>query len=185
MMRPKETLVTCQLALTVIPRGTRRTSRTRTILKTSKRTSRRTSRRMTSPRTSSSRTGTNRTGMVKVQFLPFPRSTEASYIISENASSPIFRRRWKSKVDCCLPTAEINVFCFLSSLPLLLPATTAVFGSSLSSVYSKLTLVRRCGLAYQYDWRGFVGPKKCGPLSIIQSSLAELFNKFFLCLPVM
>jgi hypothetical protein len=62
--------------------------------------------------------------------------------------------RWKSNVDCCLLTAEINganVFCFLSSLPLLPLATTAVFGSSLSFLYSKLTLVRRCGLAYQYD----------------------------------
>ena len=39
------------------------------------------------------------------------------------------------------------------------PSTTAVFGSYLSSLYSLLTLFRWCGLAYPYDWRGFVGPK--------------------------
>ncbi len=32
--------------------------------------------------------------------------------------------------------------------------------SFLSSLYSLLTLYRRCGLAYPYDWRGFVGTKK-------------------------
>jgi hypothetical protein len=47
-------------------------------------------------------------------------------------------------------------FCCLSSLPLLIPATTALFGSYLSSLYS----YRGCGLAYPYDWRGFVGAKK-------------------------
>jgi hypothetical protein len=31
------------------------------------------------------------------------------------------------------------------------PATTVVFGSYLSSLYSQLTLYRRCGLAYPYD----------------------------------
>jgi hypothetical protein len=49
------------------------------------------------------------------------------------------------------------------------PATTAVFGSSyLSSLYFYLTLYRGCGLAYPYNWRGFVGAKKVepGPLSI-------------------
>ncbi len=30
----------------------------------------------------------------------------------------------------------------------------------LSSIYSKLTLYCRCGLAYPYDWKGFVGDKK-------------------------
>jgi hypothetical protein len=34
------------------------------------------------------------------------------------------------------PSNGANVFCFLSSLPLLPPATTAVFGSYLSSLYS-------------------------------------------------
>jgi hypothetical protein len=39
-----------------------------------------------------------------------------------------------------------NVFCFPSSLPLLLPATTAVFGSYLSSLFSSNTVspVRAC-----------------------------------------
>jgi hypothetical protein len=45
-------------------------------------------------------------------------------------------------------------------LPLLPPATTAVLGSYLSSLYSLLTLYRRCGLDYPYDRRGFVGAKK-------------------------
>jgi hypothetical protein len=31
-----------------------------------------------------------------------------------------------------------------------------MFGSYLSSLYSLLTLHRRCGLAYPYDWRGFL-----------------------------
>ncbi len=46
-----------------------------------------------------------------------------------------------------------TVFCFLSSLPLLPPATTTVFGSYLTISL----LYRLCGLAYSYDWRGFVG----------------------------
>ncbi len=42
-----------------------------------------------------------------------------------------------------------------------LPATTAVVGCYLSSLYSQLTLYRWCGLAYPYDWRGFfAGTKK-------------------------
>ncbi len=53
-----------------------------------------------------------------------------------------------------------NVFCFLSSLPLLPPATTAVFVSYLSSLHSYLMLYRRCGLAYPNDGGGFVGPKR-------------------------
>jgi hypothetical protein len=52
-------------------------------------------------------------------------------------------------------TNRANVFCFLSSLLLLLPATTAVFGSWLSK-----TLYRGLGLAYLYDWRGFVRAEK-------------------------
>jgi len=43
------------------------------------------------------------------------------------------------------------------------PATTAIFGSYLSSLYSIfLTLYRRCWLAYLIvgGLRGFVGPKK-------------------------
>jgi hypothetical protein len=58
--------------------------------------------------------------------------------------------------------ADLNradVLCFLSSLPLLPTATTVVFGSYLSSLYCYLTLYCRCGLAYPYDGRGFVGPK--------------------------
>ncbi len=49
---------------------------------------------------------------------------------------------------------RVQCICFLSSLPLLHPTTMAVFGSSVSPV-------RACpGLAYSYDWRGFVGAKK-------------------------
>jgi hypothetical protein len=63
-----------------------------------------------------------------------------------------------------------NVFCFLSSLPLLPPSITAAIGSYLSSLYSSLTLYRRCRLAYPYDWRGFVGATTedaRGPLSML------------------
>ncbi len=35
-------------------------------------------------------------------------------------------------------------------------ATTAVFGSYLPSLYSWLRLYCWCGLAYPFDWRGFV-----------------------------
>jgi hypothetical protein len=49
---------------------------------------------------------------------------------------------------------------FLSSLPLLPPATKAAFDSCLSSLYTELTLYRGGGLAYPYKWRGFVGAKK-------------------------
>jgi hypothetical protein len=63
---------------------------------------------------------------------------------------------------------EANVFCFLSSLPLLPPATTAVFGYS--------TLNKHCIAGSDtYDGRGFVGPPKeddLEPLSM-QSSLGE------------
>ncbi len=56
-----------------------------------------------------------------------------------------------------------NVFCFLSSLPLLpqLPRLCLTPGY-LSSLYSWQTLYLGCGLAYAYpyDWRGFVGAKK-------------------------
>jgi hypothetical protein len=45
---------------------------------------------------------------------------------------------------------EASVFCFLSSLLFLSPATTAVFGSYHSSLYSKLTLYFRRGLASPY-----------------------------------
>jgi hypothetical protein len=50
-----------------------------------------------------------------------------------------------------------SVFCFLSSLPLLPPATKAVLRFYLSSLHSQLPLYRRCSLAYPYDGRGFVG----------------------------
>jgi hypothetical protein len=53
-----------------------------------------------------------------------------------------------------------NVFCFLSFLPLLPPTITAVFGSYLLSLCSSLTLYRRCRLAFPYDGRSFVGPKR-------------------------
>ncbi len=47
--------------------------------------------------------------------------------------------------------------------PLLSPATTAVFGSSL---YSMLALYSRFALAYTHDWRGFVGAKNKTSMSI-------------------
>jgi hypothetical protein len=50
------------------------------------------------------------------------------------------------------------VFCRLYPSPPP-PATTAVIGSYLSSLYSSLTLYRGCGLAYPYDYRGFDGKK--------------------------
>jgi hypothetical protein len=55
-----------------------------------------------------------------------------------------------------------SLLCFLSSLPLIPQATTAVFGSYLSSLYSLLTMYRRFGIAYLhvYDGRGFLRPKK-------------------------
>jgi hypothetical protein len=59
-------------------------------------------------------------------------------------------------------TNGANVFCFLSSLPLLPhPATTTLFGCYLSSLYSRVTLyhVQDCA-ANPYNGRGFVGPKK-------------------------
>jgi hypothetical protein len=59
------------------------------------------------------------------------------------------------------------------------PATTVVFGSYLSSLYSLLKLYRRCGLACAYDWRGVVGAKKktCVGLLIIPSSLGYILSK--------
>ncbi len=65
------------------------------------------------------------------------------------------------------------VFCFLLSFPLFpQPPRHAVFGSYLSSLFSLITLYHRCGLAFPYDQRGFVGAKKktgvgTGHLSII------------------
>jgi hypothetical protein len=50
-------------------------------------------------------------------------------------------------------------FGFLSSLPLLTPATT-VFESDLSSIYSQLPIAAPVRAVYPYDGRGFVGPKK-------------------------
>jgi hypothetical protein len=48
-----------------------------------------------------------------------------------------------------------NVFCFLSSLPLLFPATIAVFGSYLLT--NTESPARACLSIY---WRGFVGAQK-------------------------
>jgi hypothetical protein len=69
---------------------------------------------------------------------------------------------------------------FLSSLLLLPPAITAVFGSYLSSLYSLLTLYRGCGFAYPYDWRGFVGAKKKTSvvLSVFNSSTVYIHNVY-------
>ncbi len=49
-------------------------------------------------------------------------------------------------------------FCRLNTFSPL--ATTAVFGSYLSSLYSYPSLYRRCRFTYQNDGIGFVGPKK-------------------------
>ncbi len=74
-----------------------------------------------------------------------------------------------------------NVFCFLSSLLLLPPATAAVFGSYLSSLYFLLTLYRGWGLAYPYDLRGFVGPKKktSVALSVLNPPWEYCIRKFY------
>jgi hypothetical protein len=64
------------------------------------------------------------------------------------------------------PGSKANTFCFLSSLPLLPPATTAMFGVSLLSTNTD----HRYMLAYPYYWRGFVGAKmktSVGPLVLI------------------
>jgi hypothetical protein len=77
-------------------------------------------------------------------------------------------------------------FCRLNTFSPL--ATTAVFGSYLSSLYSYPSLYRRCRFTYQNDGIGFVGPKKktsvgllvFNPLSI-QSSLVSTSS--FFCNP--
>ncbi len=58
---------------------------------------------------------------------------------------------------------EASYYCFVFSVvfnPPPPPANTAVSGSYLSSLYSihynTLLYYRGCGLAYPYDWRGFV-----------------------------
>ncbi len=73
--------------------------------------------------------------------------------------------------EAFIDTNGANVFCFLSFLSTspLPPATTAVFDYCLSSLYSYLTLRRRCGLAYPYDWRGSMG-------AIKKTSVGFLFN---------
>ncbi len=47
------------------------------------------------------------------------------------------------------------------------PAIMVMFGSYLSSLYPQLTLYRGCGLAYPYDWRGFVRVKKKTSLDLL------------------
>ncbi len=47
-----------------------------------------------------------------------------------------------------------NVFCFLSSLPLPLPLPPR-------------QCLAQCGLAYPYDWRGFVGTTKKTSVGLI------------------
>jgi hypothetical protein len=61
---------------------------------------------------------------------------------------------------------------FLSSLPLLSPATTAVLGSYMSFFYSQLTLCRPCGFAYLYGSHGSQKEDDRGSLRI-QSSLVQ------------
>ncbi len=72
-----------------------------------------------------------------------------------------------------------EVFCFLSSLPLLPQATTAVFGSYLTiSLLLTKTVSPVCACLFiQYDWRGFVGAanKTSMDLLVFCSILSGLF----------
>ncbi len=65
-----------------------------------------------------------------------------------------FRGRWTAFV--LASTNGANVFCFLSSLPFLPPATTAVFGPYMPFLYT-VSPVRACLSIW---WRGFVGAKE-------------------------
>jgi hypothetical protein len=87
-----------------------------------------------------------------------------------------------------------TVFCFLSSLPLLTPASTAVFGSSLSSLYYDCIAQRGffIGIADPYDWRGCVGAKNKTSvvLSVLNSSMVlglsrNLSSTIFFFTPLM
>jgi hypothetical protein len=73
-------------------------------------------------------------------------------------------------VSSHFPTGA-NVFCFLSSSPLLPPAATIVFESycHLSTVLITNIVFPMRACLYPYDGIGFVGPQKedeCGPLSV-------------------
>jgi hypothetical protein len=68
---------------------------------------------------------------------------------------------------------EANVFCFLSSLSLLPPATTTVFGSYLSSLYSKPNTASPVWICLLERFRGSQKQDDRGPLSI-QSLWATL-----------
>jgi hypothetical protein len=61
---------------------------------------------------------------------------------------------------------EANVFCFLSSLSLLLPATTTVFGSYLLSLYSKPNTVSPVWICLLERFRGSQKEDDRGPLGI-------------------
>jgi hypothetical protein len=54
----------------------------------------------------------------------------------------------------------------------------SVFGSYLSSLYSYLELYRRCGLAYSYDWRGFVGAKKKTSLCLAVFNSSMIYSDY-------
>jgi len=74
------------------------------------------------------------------------------------ASTSNFAPR-ESGVVGCHTAQQRGSMCFIFCR--LYPATTPVFGSyPVISLLLTLTLYRRCGLAYPYDGRGFVGPKK-------------------------
>ncbi len=60
-------------------------------------------------------------------------------------------------VSSFLETNRAYVFLFSVVFTLPPPANTALFCSYLPSLYSRITLYCGCGLAYPYDWRGFVG----------------------------
>ncbi len=72
------------------------------------------------------------------------------------------------------PIQRGQCICFLSSLPLLLPATAAgVWVLRFISLLTTTTVYHRCGLAFPHDWRGFVGAKK--------KTIVELFVLNPLC----
>ncbi len=56
-------------------------------------------------------------------------------------------------------------------------AITAVFGSYLSNLY---LLTCGCGLAYPYDWRGFVGTKKKTSVGLLLLLSLDARDKYYL-----
>ncbi len=72
-----------------------------------------------------------------------------------------------------------NVFCFLSSLPLLPPATTAVFVSYLSSLYiltNTVSRVRACLSIWSERFYGSQKEDETGPLSKLFLDVLLVFS---------